>query len=111
MTQQFQFTVDHMVGRRELELVVTYNMTPGCPEQGPTYSCGGTPADPPEVEIVSVTHEGRDFPLSDEEEEALLDQAYERAESDWADEAAAAADYAYEQYRDLLMERQWEREA
>ena len=60
-SRRFQFTVDHMVGRREIELVVTYSMTPGRPEQGPTYACGGQPVEPPEVEIIAVKHDGKPF--------------------------------------------------
>jgi hypothetical protein len=60
-----------MIGREEAELVVTYSVTPGRPETGPTYSCGGTPAEPDEVEIVSIKHNGQPVTLSDEEEEAL----------------------------------------
>ena len=36
------------------EVVVAYDVIWGAPETGPTYSCGGTPADPDEVDDVSV---------------------------------------------------------
>jgi hypothetical protein len=38
----------------ENEVVVYYTYHPGYPQLGPTYSCGGEPAEPPEVEIVKV---------------------------------------------------------
>ena len=37
----------------EVELRITYNFTPGAPEQGPTYSSGGQPADPDEIDFLS----------------------------------------------------------
>lgn len=110
MSRQFQFTVDHMVGRREIELLVTYSVTPGRPETGPTYSCGGTPAEPDEVEIVSVTHDGQPFKLSDDDEEALWEIAIGRAGEDLADEYASEADWRYQEYRDRVMMERWERD-
>lgn len=37
-----------------IEVEITYAFTPGCPETGPTYSCGGTPAEPDEIEALNV---------------------------------------------------------
>lgn len=31
---------------------IDYTWLPGAPEQGPTYACGGQPADPDEVELM-----------------------------------------------------------
>ena len=39
----------------DLEVSVEGTYTPGSPATGPTYSCGGTPADPPDFEIECVT--------------------------------------------------------
>ena len=41
----------------ELEVIVRGDVTPGCPEQGPTYSCGGQPAEPDTVDGVAVFFE------------------------------------------------------
>lgn len=106
--KRFQFTVDHMIGREEVELVVTYSVTPGYPETGPTYSCGGTPAEPDEVEIVSIKHNGQPITLSDEDEEALWEIAIGRAGDDLADEYASEADWRYQEYRDRLLMDQFE---
>jgi hypothetical protein len=38
----------------DLTLEVTYSYDPGERETGPSYSCGGTPAIPPSVEIDEV---------------------------------------------------------
>lgn len=38
----------------EIPLLVTFNWTPGYPATGPTYACGGTPEEPPEVELLSA---------------------------------------------------------
>lgn len=111
MAKRFQFTVDHMVGRREIELVVTYSVSPGCPEQGPTYSCGGQPAEPPEVEIIAIKHNGQPFNVSGEEEDALLERAIERSGDDMADEYAAGQDWRYQEARDRQLMERWEREA
>ena len=108
MAKRFQFTVDHMIGREEVELVVTYSVAPGCPETGPTYSCGGTPAEPDEVEIVSIKRNGQLITLSDEEEEALWEMAIGRAGDDLADEYASEADWRYQEYRDRQLMEQFE---
>jgi len=42
----------------ETEVVLYYTYHPGYPQRGPTYSCSGEPAEPPEVEIVKVTVDG-----------------------------------------------------
>lgn len=36
------------------EIEVTFSYSPGAPEQGPTYACGGQPAEPDEVEFISA---------------------------------------------------------
>lgn len=48
----------------------------GRPASGPTYSCAGEPAEPPEIEV-KVMCDGRDIThmLSDEQLEALRDEA------------------------------------
>lgn len=110
MAKRFQFTVDHMIGRREVELVVTYSVTPEQPETGPTYACGGTPAEPAEVELISIKQNGNAITLSDEEEDALLCMAQERCRGDLAEEAAAEADWRYQEYRDRQLMDAWERD-
>ncbi len=105
MDKRFQFTVDHMIGRREVELVVTYSVTPFV---GATY---WQPAEGGEVEIVSVTHAGREVELSDAEMDALADMAQARAPDDWAENEADHADYRLEQQRDRVMMDAWERGA
>lgn len=105
MTKRFQFTVDHMIGRREVEVLVTYSCTPF------VEATHWQPAEGGEVEIVSAKVNGMPITLSEEEEEALLEQACERASQDWADDAAAEADWRYQEYRDRLLMDQWERSA
>jgi hypothetical protein len=108
--RRFQFFVDHMIGRQEVERVVTYCVTPGSPETGPSYACGGTPADPDEVQIVSIKHNGQPIALSDEEEEALWEMAIGRAGDDLADEYASEADWRLQEARDRQLMERWERE-
>jgi hypothetical protein len=106
MSRTFTFTVDHMAGRREIELVVTYSVSPGCPPQ--LYGDCPHPGDDGEVELISITHEGRMFPLSAAEEGALHDMACERSGEDWAEDQAAAAEYRAEQRADDRMMERWE---
>lgn len=105
MAKRFQFTVDHMVGRQEVELVVTYSVTPFVEA---TY---WQPAEGGECEIISIKQGGLEVHLSNQEEDALLEMAIARSADDWADEAAAEADWRYQEYRDRQLMERWENEA
>lgn len=102
-TKRFQFTVDHMIGRQEVELVVTYSVTPFVEA---TY---WQPAEGGEVEIQSIKHNGTPVTLSDGEEEAILAMAEARAADDLAADAADYADWQYQEHRDRLLMAQFER--
>lgn len=54
MPYRYEYSTTLSIGRNERDVLVTYTVTPGCPETGPSYACGGTPAFPPEVEIERV---------------------------------------------------------
>lgn len=56
MARKRTFTMPFEVERRNgtVEYEVEYEVSPGEPERGPTYDCGGTPAYPPEVESKTV---------------------------------------------------------
>lgn len=95
-------------GEAEIELQVTYSVTPYVPAQGPTYASGGQPAEGGEVELISVTLDGREETLTDAEESAILQACEERAADDLADYASDRADYEYDRRRDERMEREWE---
>ena len=49
--------------RATLELVarIKFKFYPGCPAKGPTYSCGGLPADPAEIDAIEVVGLEMDF--------------------------------------------------
>jgi hypothetical protein len=96
-------------GEYEVELVVTYSVTPGQPERGPSYACGGTPAEPAEVEIISVKLDGEEELLTADENDALQAACDARAEEALADEASDYADYRRDQARDEQMTREWEK--
>ena len=67
-----------------LEVEVEYTcVSKGRPESGPTYSCGGEPAEPPEFEIDRVMLNGVDVrnALSDE----MLDELRNRVAEDYAE--------------------------
>lgn len=44
------------IGNEEIEIkaLIEYTITPGCPERAPSYSSGGEPASPAEIEIMEV---------------------------------------------------------
>lgn len=50
----YDHTVYLTIGSHEIACDVVFSVTPGQPERGPTYACGGTPAEPAEVEIHTV---------------------------------------------------------
>lgn len=54
MSYRYDHTVYFTLGGNEREVRITYTVTPGEPETGPSYACAGTPAEPPEVEIERV---------------------------------------------------------
>ena len=68
----------------EVEVEVVCSVTPGEPEQGRTYACGGVPASGPEVEIIEATTEtgGIDVRrlLTDEDRRAIEEDATEQAQ-------------------------------
>lgn len=78
----------------EGEATVTYSVVWGAPETGPTYACGGTPADPDEVNDITVTHIDGRIPEPHEAEtlvchiecnDRLISLLVERAAEDWTD--------------------------
>ena len=54
MKRRYDHTIYVNVGSNEIACDVVYTVTPGQPERGPTYACGGTPAEPAEVDILTV---------------------------------------------------------
>lgn len=105
MSRSRRFTFDTTVGRREAEVRVTYEVSPLIPA---TY---WQPAEGGEVEIVRIGNAatGMAVFLSQDEEDALLKEAEERAEQDCADEDAAEADWRYQEFRDRQLMEAWER--
>ena len=51
MTREVQSTITV-----EIDLTVIGKFIPGTPERGPTYDCGGEPAEPDAIEDVEITH-------------------------------------------------------
>lgn len=102
-----RFTFDHEIERDNdsIEVRVCYDVTPFI---AATY---WQPAEGGEVEIISVKRAGVEFQLTDAEEAALLTACQERAADDMADEAAAHADWRYQEYRDRLLMEKWEQSA
>ena len=75
-------------------------ITPGEPEHGPTYDCGGTPAEPAEIDVMkvwSIEGNGELIPVEDFEtiaeflhEEKYDDILIDYHDNDEADKADAA---------------------
>ena len=71
-----------------LELTLSYDIeyvctSKGYPEQGPTYSCGGTPAEPPEFDI-KVMFNGVD--IYNQLTESQQEEVYDHVRDDWESE-------------------------
>jgi DnaJ-class molecular chaperone len=56
MARRYSMTMEFEVerGNSSVEYECEFTVSPGEPERGPTYDCGGTPASPPEVESKAV---------------------------------------------------------
>ena len=72
-------TVPIMRGDEELLLDVEFNCSPFIPATGPTYSCGGQPAEGGEIEVEKILLNGREIELSDKESDFVLNYLYENA--------------------------------
>lgn len=46
-------------GENDVDLLITFSYSPGSPERGPTWSCGGEPAEDPEVDFLDIVVDGR----------------------------------------------------
>ncbi len=64
-THPFSFEYEHrvivdgqVVGHIEIEGRAEYTVIGGTPEQGPTYACGGQPAEPASIEIAEISLRG-----------------------------------------------------
>lgn len=96
-----RFSFDTSIERDgdEIDVRVVYSVTPF---MAATY---WQPAEGGEVDLISVRRDGKPFTTSDAEDEALVAQCEARAADDMADEAAAADDWKYQEYRDRMMMR------
>ncbi len=107
---RFPFTTTIERGEDEIELAVIYDVTPFIPATGPTYDCGGQPAEGGEIEIISVRSNGAKFTLTEAEEEALFAECTERSGEDMAEEAALAEDWRFQEACDRQLMAKWEDE-
>ncbi len=85
------------------EYEITFEFRAGAPERGPTYSHGGLPADPDEIEFVSIHPGAGDAgvfsdmaqrALEDEAETWLSSDGYDAALEVVAEDHEAAREYA-----------------
>lgn len=66
---------------QEIELELSYTYHRAVPEQGPTYACGGQPAEPALIEDLYATHDGEPFELSDDEQAFAIEYIADRHDS------------------------------
>ncbi len=72
------------------EIEIEFNFVPGSPEVGPSYSSGGEPATPDEIEAIKVTViDGDGIGMTDEQ---WLDRAQSWLDDDGYDAALAVVD-------------------
>lgn len=69
----------NQIGERELDIVANYYS--GTPERGPSYDCGGTPEEPPFVEIISAFWNNEEIELTQEEEDTIMQRILENPPS------------------------------
>jgi hypothetical protein len=90
-------------GENDVDLIITYIYTPPSPQRGPTYSCGGEPAEYT-VEVISMLVDGvpatHDELCQVDECERLYDEMMVHGADCVADERAAAAEYRAESRRE-----------
>ncbi len=106
-----RFPFDTSIERdgEEIDVRVIYDVTPYVPAR--LYGDYPQPAEGGEVEIISVTRDGKPFVTTDAEDATLLSEAEGRAGYDIVEEAAAAEDWEYQAYRDRQLMAKWELEA
>ena len=110
MTQEFTYTTE--IGPYDDEVEITYSYSPGRPEQGPSYACGGEPAEGPEIEIIGVTHGGKpsgihyDFVYRElyADDQRLFEFLDENARESWQSRKEAAAEARFEDRRERSLE-------
>ena len=70
-------------GENDHDIVVTFDYTPPRRERGPTYDCGGEPAEPAGIEYGDITVDG--IPATSAQADAVMesDSIYEAC-CEWA---------------------------
>ena len=102
----YTFTTFIQRGDDELELCVTYTVSPYIAQTNLQPAEGGD-CEITQAEFVGIDAAGRIADFNDEEWEALQIECEERAGSDEQDGAADHADYLYEEHRDRKMMEQF----
>ena len=101
----FAFRAELDRGDDTVEVEVTYTCTPFIDQ---TY---WQPAEGGEIEIQSITLDGKSIDVTDAEEAKLYRMAENAAGDDWGDHLRDVAEYKADQRADDRMMDRWEREA
>ena len=104
MTRTYTLTTSRGGGindaiEEEQEFTVTYTISKGYPARGPSYASGGEPAEPPQVELLTVEMDGK--PYEGDDVDWLV--TFIEENHDWHEAAAELAEYRYGQLRDARM--------
>lgn len=104
MGRYFKFDVDVKYddgGEEYRHLRIVGEMSPWIPAQGPTYSCGGQPAEGGEVEDYKIFEDGKEIEDTDGEIlEAVLDEVYEKVQEEMSSAKYEAAEHRRESMED-----------
>lgn len=77
MTYRFDLPMVYDFGDGKETVRVTGTITPGYPERGPSYDCGGTPAEPPGIEDFSVFRKISGIEVEVEDVDDIHDELYD----------------------------------
>jgi hypothetical protein len=105
MSRTKDFVTDFEIGSKTVALKITYSFVPYTPARGPTYSCGGQPEEPPEVDmqVIQWSLKGKKFGLAvswQKVEGSLFDLI---ADDQTLYDEICAKEYEYRQYQPVRL--------
>ena len=83
-------------GSEDVDVVIVYHFYKGQPERGPSYDCGGEPAEPADCEVLSVLVNGEKADDAQFDWCQTNDRIWQKMVDNVQDNMDRAADYAAE---------------